>query len=47
MAITVSNVSKRFGDFAALDDVTVEVPDGSLTALLGPSGSAASRRCCG
>ncbi len=42
MAIVASNVSKRFGDFAALDDVTVEVPDGSLTALLGPSGSGKS-----
>ena len=34
--IAVENVSKRFGDFAALDDVSLEVPDGSLTALLGP-----------
>jgi sulfate/thiosulfate transport system ATP-binding protein len=42
MAIVASNVSKRYGDFAALDDVTVEVPDGSLTALLGPSGSGKS-----
>ena len=35
--IAVENVSKRFGDFVALDDVSLEVPDGSLTALLGPS----------
>ena len=28
---------KRFGDFVALDDVSLEVPDGSLTALLGPA----------
>ena len=40
--ITVTNVSKRFGDFTALDDVSLEVPDGSLTALLGPSGSGKS-----
>ena len=33
---------KRFGDFVALDDVSLEVPDGSLTALLGPSGSGKS-----
>ena len=42
MAITVSNVSKRFGDFLALDDVSLEVAGGSLTALLGPSGSGKS-----
>ena len=40
--IAVENVSKRFGDFVALDDVSLEVPDGSLTALLGPSGSGKS-----
>ena len=37
MAIEVRNVSKRFGDFTALDDVSLTVRDGSLTALLGPS----------
>ena len=42
MAITVSDVNKRFGDFVALDDVNLDVPDGSLTALLGPSGSGKS-----
>jgi sulfate transport system ATP-binding protein len=42
MAIDVSNVSKRFGSFAALDDVSVSVPDGALMALLGPSGSGKS-----
>jgi sulfate transport system ATP-binding protein len=40
--IAVDSVSKRFGDFAALEDVTIVVPDGSLTALLGPSGSGKS-----
>jgi sulfate transport system ATP-binding protein len=40
--IKVHNVTKRFGDFVALDDVSVEVPSGSLTALLGPSGSGKS-----
>ncbi len=42
MAIGIENVSKRFGDFLALDDVSLEVPDGSLTALLGPSGGGKS-----
>jgi sulfate/thiosulfate transport system ATP-binding protein len=42
MAIEVSNVTKRFGDFVALDEVSIEVPDGGLTALLGPSGSGKS-----
>jgi sulfate transport system ATP-binding protein len=42
MAIAVENVTKRFGDFVALDDVSIEVPEGGLTALLGPSGSGKS-----
>src|SRR5437867_11245279 len=42
MSILVRNVSKRFGDFVAVDDVSFEVEGGSLTALLGPSGSGKS-----
>jgi sulfate transport system ATP-binding protein len=42
MAIEVRSLSKRFGDFVALDDVSLTVPDGSLTALLGPSGGGKS-----
>ena len=42
MSIEVRNVSKRFGDFVALDDVSLDVEGGSLTALLGPSGSGKS-----
>jgi sulfate transport system ATP-binding protein len=42
MAITIRSVSKRFGDAVALDDVNLDVPDGSLTALLGPSGGGKS-----
>jgi sulfate transport system ATP-binding protein len=42
VAIHALNVTKRFGDFVALDDVSLEIPDGSLTALLGPSGSGKS-----
>ncbi|HEX6767050.1 MAG TPA: sulfate ABC transporter ATP-binding protein, partial [Polyangiaceae bacterium] len=39
MSIEIKNVSKRFGTFVAVNDVSLEVPDGSLLALLGPSGS--------
>ena len=42
MSIVARNVTKRFGEFAALEDVSVEVKTGSLTALLGPSGSGKS-----
>ncbi len=42
MRLDSRNISKRFGDFRALEDVTLEVPEGSLTALLGPSGSGKS-----
>lgn len=41
-AITVTGANKRYGDFAALDNVDFVVPAGSLTALLGPSGSGKS-----
>jgi sulfate transport system ATP-binding protein len=40
--IEVREIVKRFGDFTALDGVSVDVPTGSLTALLGPSGSGKS-----
>ena len=42
MKIEIQSISKSFGDFEALKDVTLEVPKGSLTALLGPSGSGKS-----
>ena len=42
MAIDVLNVTKRFGDFVALDGISLEIESGSLTALLGPSGSGKS-----
>lgn len=42
MSIAVRHVSKRFKDFIALDDISLDIPAGSLTALLGPSGSGKS-----
>ena len=42
MSIEVAGVGRRFGDFVALDDVTVTIPTGQLTALLGPSGGGKS-----
>ena len=40
--IEARRIVKRFGTFTALDGVSVDVPTGSLTALLGPSGSGKS-----
>jgi sulfate transport system ATP-binding protein len=42
VGISVLEVTKRFGSFTALDNVSVAIPEGSLTALLGPSGSGKS-----
>ncbi|WBB67831.1 sulfate ABC transporter ATP-binding protein [Micromonospora sp. WMMD812] len=42
MSIEIANVGKRFGGFVALDDVSVSIPSGQLTALLGPSGGGKS-----
>ena len=39
MSIIVEHVSKSFGPYKALDDVSLTVKDGELVALLGPSGS--------
>lgn len=39
MAIHLSHIRKKFGNFVALDDVSLEIKDGELIALLGPSGS--------
>jgi sulfate transport system ATP-binding protein len=42
MGIEAAGISKRFGEHVALADVSVVVPEGSLTAILGPSGGGKS-----
>ena len=42
MSIEIRGVGKRFGSFVALDDVSLSIPRGQLTALLGPSGGGKS-----
>jgi sulfate/thiosulfate transport system ATP-binding protein len=42
VSIDISHVTKKFGDFVAIDDVTLTIPTGQLTALLGPSGGGKS-----
>jgi sulfate transport system ATP-binding protein len=42
MGIQVQNISKKFGNFVAVDNVSFEVKKGELVALLGPSGSGKS-----
>jgi spermidine/putrescine transport system ATP-binding protein len=37
-ALSVKNISKKFGDFTAVDDVTFDVEDGKFFSILGPSG---------
>ena len=39
MSIEANNITKKFGQFTALDEVSLEIPSGELVALLGPSGS--------
>jgi sulfate/thiosulfate transport system ATP-binding protein len=42
MSISLSRLTKRYGTNTVVDDVNVEIPEGSLTAILGPSGSGKS-----
>ncbi|NTW28796.1 MAG: ABC transporter ATP-binding protein [Coriobacteriia bacterium] len=36
--ITLEHVAKRYGDHTAVDDLTLEIPDGEVCVLIGPSG---------
>ena len=38
-AIEISNVTKRFGTYAAVNDVSLSVPEGSIYGFIGPNGS--------
>ena len=42
MTLAVRNLTKRFGGVAAIDDVTLEFPAGSLSAVIGPNGAGKS-----
>ena len=46
MSISIQNISKSFGGYQALKNVSLEVPSGELVALLGPSGCG-KPRCYG
>jgi ABC-2 type transport system ATP-binding protein len=37
--LVADNVSKSFGDYKALNDISIEVPRGSIFGLLGPNGA--------
>jgi sulfate transport system ATP-binding protein len=46
MSIEIRNISKRFGNFVALDNINLDIPTGELVALCSALPAAARRRCC-
>jgi ABC-type Fe3+/spermidine/putrescine transport system ATPase subunit len=36
-SIQINNVTKRFGDFTAVEDLSLDIEEGEFVALLGPS----------
>ena len=39
MSITIEHLTKRYGSFTAADDISIDIPDGSVFGLLGPNGA--------
>ena len=39
MSISIDHLTKRYGSFTAVDDISIEIPAGSVFGLLGPNGA--------
>ena len=37
--LTINSVSKHYGNFTALNDISINIPEGSIFGLLGPNGA--------
>ena len=45
VAVELSAVTKRFGEFVAVDDLSLDIYEGEFFSLLAPAGAARQRRC--